>query len=262
MKKLICFAAALTLLLSLSACGEDKLPTETDITTAPATDVVTEAPTATSDEMPTEAPTQTPTEAPRCALTGQEGTLFRNSLGEVWLSVWVTVRNDGTAPLSLPPMDITASAGGSTVKTLSAVTAYPNVIASGETACYYDESRVDTDTVGAADLTFDLAAETAAEDAVVRYTVTDKTQLRDSVYGGLTLTGEIKNEAVTKSESMACVAAVLYGEDDAVLGVLYAYLSDPPAAGKTVSFTLDSFMLPADVTADAVTQIQTFAYPT
>ena len=257
MKKLICFAAALALLLSLAGCvRNDPMPTESGEPTS--------APTEATTELPTEAPTtEAPTEAPDtvvCAVAGQSATLFRNDSGEVWLSAYVLVRNDGASPVSLPPMDLTASVNGGTVKTLSSVTAYPNVLAAGESACYYDEARVDTDMTGAAELAFALAPETAAETDLVRYTVLE-TQLRDSVYGGLTLTGKVKNEAGEDSKGMVCVAAVLYDDSGAVIGVLYAYLPDKLAAGKTIDFTLDSFMLPADATAATVADIQTFAYP-
>ena len=256
MKKLLCLAAALALLLSLAACAPtETLPTES----ADPTQTTTEAPT----ELPTETPTTAPTEAPEtivCAVSGQGATLYRNDVGEVWLSAWVTVRNDGDTPVKLAPTDLTASLNGAELKRLSGVMAYPNVIAAGESACYYDEARVDTDQTGAAELTFTLAPETATEEDLVRYTVSE-TQLRDSVYGGLTLTGKVKNEAGKDSAGMVCVAAVLYDENGTVLGVLYAYLPDKLAAGKTVDFTLDSFMLPADVRSDAVADIQTFAYP-
>lgn len=256
MKKLISFAAVLVLLLALAGCVQDELlPTES----ADPTQTTTEAPT----EPSTEAPTTVPTEAPEtvvCAVSGQGAALYRNDVGEVWLNTWVTVRNDSDAPVQLPPMDLTASVNGAELKRLSGVTAYPNVLAAGESACYYDEVRVDTDQTGAAELTFTLAPETTEEDKLVRYTVSE-TQLRDSVYGGLTLTGKVKNETQEDSKGMVCVAAVLYDEDAAVLGVLYAYLPDRLAAGQSADFTLDSFMLPADVRSDTVADIQTFAYP-
>ena len=133
MKKLICFAAALALLLSLAGCARnDPMPTESGEPTS--------VPTEATTELPTQAPTtEAPTEAPDtvvCAVAGQSATLFRNDSGEVWLSAYVLVRNDGDAPVSLPPMDLTASVNGAAVKTRSAVTAYPNVIAAGESACY------------------------------------------------------------------------------------------------------------------------------
>lgn len=262
MKKLICFAAALVLLLALSACARNEpLPTEAPDPTA------TAAPTEPETEQPTEPATTTPTEPTTeqpetvvCAVSDKRGTLFKNSSGETWLSVCVTVRNDGTGPVSLPLMELTASRDGAALKTFSGLTAYPNVIAAGESACYYDEARVDTDATGAAELAFTLAPETAEEDKLVRYTVSE-TQLRDSVYGGLTLTGKVKNETDEDSKGMVCVASILYDESGTVIGVLYAYLPDKLAAGKTVSFTLDSFMLPAEATAATVADIQTFAYP-
>lgn len=256
MKKWICFAAALALLLALAGCVQNEpMPTESGEPTS--------APTEPATELPTTAPTEATTEAPEtvvCAVSGQGGTLFRNDSGEVWLSAWVTVRNDGASPVRLAPMDLTASVNGSELKTLAAVSAYPNVIAPGETACYYDEARVDTDSTGTAELHFTLAPEAAAQDAVVRYEVSN-TSLRDSVYGGLTLTGEVKNTSSADSSGMVCVAAVLSDDGGAVIGVLYAYLSDPLPAGESVGFTLDSFMLPDDITAASVADLQTFAYP-
>lgn len=257
MKKRICIAAAFALLLSLTACTKDEpLPTETG---APTETTVTEATTEAPTEEATQATTE-PSEELTCTVIGQGSTLYRNDLGEVWLSAWVTVQNDAAVPISLPTMDLTATMNDGTAKTLAGVTAYPNILAAGEIGCYYDETRVDTDQTGAAELHFTLAPEAAAQDAVVRYEVSN-TGLRDSVYGGLTLIGEVTNDTQQDSKGMICVAAVLYGEDDSVLSVLYSYLSDALPAGESVGFTLDSFMLPADITADTVTRTEIFAYP-
>ena len=258
MKKRICIAAAFALLLSLTACTRDEpLPTETG---APTETAVTEATT----EAPTEEATQVtsePSEELKGTVIGKGSTLYRNDLGAVWLSAWVTVQNDAAVPISLPAMDLTATMNDGSTKLLAGVTAYPNILAAGEIGCYYEETRVDTDQTGAAELTFTLAPQPASEDAVQRYTVSEQTQLRDSVYGGLTLIGEVKNDTKQDSEGMICVAAVLYGEDGNVLSVLYTYLSDVLPAGESVGFTLDSFMLPADITADTVTRTEIFAYP-
>lgn len=65
MKKLIALLLAVTMLLSMTACGGSAEPVET----APAT---TEAPTTAPTEAPTEEPTTAPTEAPRVIPTDFE----------------------------------------------------------------------------------------------------------------------------------------------------------------------------------------------
>ena len=85
----------------------------------------------------------------------------------------------------------------------------------------------------------------AAEQSGVRYAVSD-VNLKDSVYGGVELTGRIRNDTAEQG-SLVCVAAVLLDESEKPLGVVYAVLDSPLEAGAETTFGMSSEMLPPEV---------------
>ena len=99
----------------------------------------------------------------------------------------------------------------------------------------------------------------AAEQSGVRYAVSD-INLKDSVYGGVELTGRIRNDTAERG-SLVCVAAVLLDESEKPLGVVYAVLDSPLEAGTETTFGMSSEMLPPEVKSADIAQVVTFAYP-
>ena len=67
----------------------------------------------------------------------------------------------------------------------------------------------------------------------MRYAVSD-VNLKDSVYGGVELTGRIRNDTAERG-SLVCVAAVLLDESEKPLGVVYTVLDSPLEAGASRS---------------------------
>lgn len=261
MKRLAIIAAALALLLFLTACRGEVLPTEPS-TAAPETEAT---PASSETVAPTEAPTDPPTEStepetePPTLCEVRDGvTLYRNDLGEIWASVWVAVTNCADTPLALPETDITLSVDGAAVKTIASVAAYPDVIRAGETGCYFDTVRVDVDAETAA-LSYDIEPVTT-KGVQPRLSLVGEPQLRDSVYGGLTLNGTVQNDMAEDIDGMFCIAAVLYDAEGDVLCVLYDYPDASLPSGASLPFTLDSFMLPEEITSADVNAIEVFAY--
>ena len=139
----------------------------------------------------------------------------------------------------------------------------PQTIEPGEKGWYYDEFTVDTAQTGELAVQYDgdaLAASVrAAEQSGVRYAVSD-VNLKDSVYGGVELTGRIRNDTAEQG-SLVCVAAVLLDESEKPLGVVYAVLDSPLEAGAETTFGMSSEMLPPEVKSADIAQVETFAYP-
>ena len=184
--------------------------------------------------------------------------------GEVWVQLLAEVTNTGSEPLTLGAADWTVcTPDGTELAVRKGVSAYPQTIEPGEKGWYYDEFTVDTAQTGELAVQYDgdaLAASIrAAEQSGVRYAVSD-INLKDSVYGGVELTGRIRNDTAERG-SLVCVAAVLLDESEKPLGVVYAVLDSPLEAGAETTFGMSSEMLPPEVKSADIAQVETFAYP-
>ena len=226
MKRIFAVLLALSLLL-LAACSKGVSPTEPS-----QTEPATQAPTEPATDAPTE-PSQTEPATEPSQPTEEEG-----------------------------PFTVTyAHAQADTVR--KGVSAYPQTIEPGEKGWYYDEFTVDTAQTGELAVQYDgdaLAASVrTAEQGSMRYTVSD-VNLKDSVYGGVELTGRIRNDTAERG-SLVCVAAVLLDESEKPLGVVYTVLDSPLEAGAETTFGMSSEMLPPEVKSADIAQVETFAYP-
>ena len=248
MKRIFAVLLALSLLL-LAACSKGVSPTEpsqTEPATQAPTEPATEAPTEPSQTEPATEPSQ-PEEKGPFTVTYAHAQADTHGSGEVWVQLLAEVTNTGSEPLTLG----------------KGVSAYPQTIEPGEKGWYYDEFTVDTAQTGELAVQYDgdaLAASVrAAEQSGVRYAVSD-VNLKDSVYGGVELTGRIRNDTAERG-SLVCVAAVLLDESEKPLGVVYTVLGSPLEAGTETTFGMSSEMLPPEVKSADIAQVETFAYP-
>ena len=141
--------------------------------------------------------------------------------------------------------------------TADSVSAYPPVIAPNESAYYYE--KLEPDLADTCDLILSLTVPEPTSADVIRYEVGEIT-INDSPYGGLVLSSQVTN-TTSETGELVCVAVVLFGESDEPLAVVQTVLMEPLAAGQTVDFYIEDFLLPAELTSDAVTSVQAFAYP-
>lgn len=258
MKRLICLILALCL-LALSACGT-KTPAPTE-STAPSFSS-TEATTVPTTEPTTESTTKPTTEpAPQAAYElGQcSASAYRDDSGAIWAMGLAEIVNTGEKPLFLDygAFDVT-DANGNAVLSVSSVAAYPQVILPGERGYYFEVFEPGLPDTQALSLTVTPDIREATVDAV-RYEVTE-TQLRNSPYGGLELTGLVKNTSDQNGE-LVCIAAILLGKDGAPLGILTNILTETLKAGAQVEFAAESFMLPPELKASQVDELVICAYP-
>ena len=183
---------------------------------------------------------------------------YRDESGVIRVLGIAWVVNTTDAPLALPActMDFTDT-NGNIVCSADSVSAYPPVIAPNESAYYYE--KLEPDLADTCDLILSLTVPEPTSADVIRYEVGEIT-INDSPYGGLVLSSQVTNTTAETGE-LVCVAVVLFGESDEPLAVVQTVLMEPLAAGQTVDFYIEDFLLPAELTSDAVTSVQAFAYP-
>lgn len=259
MKKLLILLLSVCLLLCLCACDRN------------AASASAEAPesTAATELLPQENPESTAAESSEESVSEEvredilpinyaSALSYRDESGVIRVLGIAWVVNTTDAPLALPActMDFTDT-NGNIVCSADSVAAYPPVIAPNESAYYYE--KLEPDLADTCDLILSLTVPEPTSADVIRYEVGEIT-INDSPYGGLVLSSQVTNTTAETGE-LVCVAVVLFGESDEPLAVVQTVLMEPLAAGQTVDFYIEDFLLPAELTSDAVTSVQAFAYP-
>ena len=259
MKKLFILLLSVCLLLCLCACDKN------------AASASAEAPesTAVTEHLPQENPESTAAESSEESVSEEvredilpinyaSALSYRDESGVIRVLGIAWVVNTTDAPLALPActMDFT-DINGNIVCSADSVAAYPPVIAPNESAYYYE--KLEPDLADTCDLILSLTVPEPTSADVIRYEVGEIT-INDSPYGGLVLSSQVTN-TTSETGELVCVAVVLFGESDEPLAVVQTVLMEPLAAGQTVDFYIEDFLLPAELTSDAVTSVQAFAYP-
>lgn len=184
---------------------------------------------------------------------------YKDSIGSKWITVGVPVTNNGTTNLYLPSATIDIEdVSGALVKTLELVSAYPEVIAPGETAYYYEETTVDEELPSAEELTSILHASIKkATVDLIRFD-TSEISVKDSTYYDVEVTGRVENTS-QEAESFTYVSATLYDADGKFLAVVFTIIDDELAPGEKIGFSATS--LSSDVSASDVASYDVYAYP-
>lgn len=257
MKKIIALLCLLALLVVLAGCSE-KEPAEPDTQpTTQSTQPTTEstAPTETTTEFSNE---PSPSE-PELSFGAANVSTFRDEYGTIYAQALITVKNESTVSVQLSQgvMEF-MDENGVSVFCAESVMAFPDVLAPGETACYFEQVAPEMADTQALSVQLSGVEATPCADPV-RFE-TDAGSLRTSPYGGLILTGTVTNRTATPQE-LCCVAAVLYGQDGSPLAVIYTVLMETLEGSSTLDFTIEHYLLPETLTVDAVADYTLFAYP-
>lgn len=259
MKKLLILLLSVCLLLCLCACDEEAASesAETPESTAATEHLPQENTESTATESSDESVSEEVTED-ILSINYTNALSYRDESGVIRVLGIAWVVNTTDAPLALPActMDFTDT-NGNIVCSADSVSAYPPVIAPNESAYYYE--KLEPDLADTCDLILSLTVPEPTSADVIRYEVGEIT-INDSPYGGLVLSSQVTNTTAETGE-LVCVAVVLFGEFDEPLAVVQTVLMEPLAAGQTVDFYIEDFLLPAELTSDAVTSVQAFAYP-
>lgn len=259
MKKLLILLLSVCLLLCLCACDEEAASesAEPPESTAATEHLPQENTESTAAEISGESVPEEVTED-ILPINYASALSYRDESGVIRVLGIAWVVNTTDAPLALPActMDFTDT-NGNIVCSADSVSAYPPVIAPNESAYYYE--KLEPDLADTCDLILSLTVPEPTSADVIRYEVGEIT-INDSPYGGLVLSSQVTN-TTSETGELVCVAVVLFGESDEPLAVVQTVLMEPLAAGQTVDFYIEDFLLPADLTSDAVTSVQAFAYP-
>ena len=248
MKKALLIILALCMILAMSACfvppvgGGMGSSNESDNESTNETKA-TEA-TTTSDPY---------------KITYSSAKTYRSDTSTTWVQAIAEIENTGSYNLYLRTgkCDIEDSEGNLVASRDMSV--YPQIIAPGEKAVYYDEYVIDSlpepaelKIVPRPDVVKSLTKH-------VTYSVTD-ISIADYIYGGIKVVGRMENTSKYE-ESMIYVAVTLYNEASEPIGLVYTILYDKIAPGEKVGFEAANASLPDEVTADSVASYTAVAYP-
>ena len=257
---LLLVAAMMSALAACGYFGSPAIGTTTDNTpNAPAnTPADTQNNNSSDNSRNTATPRALQTEA--YEITYAKATTWVDILGTVWVQGLVEVTNTGTEPLYLNPgaFDLEDS-DGRLVKSVSLVSAFPDVIASGEKAYYYEETVLEIDK--AIDLVIlpRVSVEKAKVD-LIRFDITDLELSDGSFGGGLTARGRIEN-ATDEKHDLIYVAVVLFDGSNTPIGLLFTIIMEDLNPGDRIGFEMSEFSMLRDISVNDVHSYIAYGYP-
>ena len=246
MKKLLCLFVLFCVILSVG-CAVESAPTvetfEQD-TTQPTTEPTTEA------TEPTTLPTENNEEPPKMASYVVEYTsvkMQRDSVGNSWLNVIVTVKNTGEEAIRLTDGTIAAFADDEQVLLIENATCYPNILRPGEIGYYFEQDPTYVEDGRELRVEFGANMERASADNA-QFIVEDS-QVYDAAFGV-----EVRGAFSESVQGIVC-AAVLFDMEQKPFAVLYEYFDE-----MTNEFTLSSDKLPEGLSKEDVASHIVYVY--
>lgn len=245
MKKVL--ALILCLALALSACGSNSNEAELSSNSSSVSQSASN-----EDEIAKE-----PEIIPSCHNTVYPVKVWTNSIGTPWAQVIIEVLNDGNCSLYLNSISVDfEDASGALFATKNYINAYPQIIAPGETAYYYEEVMFDV--APASELTalphLDIEAATVEQ---IQFPISDLSVSADA-YGYIKAIGRVEN-TTAEEQKLVKVAVMFYDSYNELIGIAFTYVDI--AAGDKVGFEVSGMSLPKDVTIDRIASYTAVAYP-
>lgn len=256
MKRSILILLACVLAL-LCACAAKPEPTEPQGSSSAAPSEPSSEPVPSTEES-SSAPSKTEPPTASFKVTDQRLNVYRNRAEEFWGQVITAVQNTGDAPIYLQncTFRITDTEGKSLASDTT-VSAYPQIVAPGETGYYYAETYLETESAEGLTLEFTPQVSVSAQQAV-SYTV-ENPDLQDSRYGGMELRVTLSNSTAQDTRHY-CVAVLLFDAEGKLLGQFYDVPSVKVPAGSSAVLELSSYMLPDTVTKAEIADYRILAY--
>ena len=259
MKRILCVLLALCLLLALAACRTEKTPEETSRPTetqSPTEPSETEEPTQTTAPEESTDDTQTP-DAPSEEL--QWACSYADDMGRIWAMGFAKVTNDTDSPILTKPCTFRfCDESGAELFTAKDVSCYPQVLPIGETGYYFEIVETGLAEVTPLKLIVE-GGEPVTFKGGIRYE-TEKVSMANSPYGGIVISGEVRNSTPDTGE-LVCVAAVIYDAADKPLCVLSTIVSETLEPNGTAAFSLENYDLPPELNVSEAASFEIFAYP-
>ncbi len=256
MKRSILILLACVLAL-LCACTAKPEPTEPQGSSSAAPSEPSSEPVPSTEES-SSAPSKTEPPTASFKVTDQRLNVYRNRAEEFWGQVISAVQNTGDAPIYLQDSTFhITDAEGKSLASDTTVSAYPQIVAPGETGYYYAETYLETESAEGLTLEFTPQVSVSAQQAVT-YTV-ENPDLQDSRYGGMELRVTLSNSAAQDTRHY-CVAVLLFDAEGKLLGQFYDVPSVKVPAGGSAVLELSSYMLPDTVTKAEIADYRILAY--
>ncbi len=256
MKRSILILLACVLAL-LCACAANPEPTEPQGSSSAAPSEPSSEPVPSTEES-SSAPSKTEPPTASFKVTDQRLNVYRNRAEEFWGQVISAVQNTGDAPIYLQDSTFhITDAEGKSLASDTTVSAYPQVVAPGETGYYYAETYLETESAEELMLEFTPQVSVSAQQAVA-YTV-ENPDLQDSRYGGMELRVTLSNSTAQDTRHY-CVAVLLFDAEGKLLGQFYDVPSVKVPAGGSAVLELSSYMLPDTVTKAEIADYRILAY--
>ncbi len=256
MKRSILILLACVLAL-LCACAAKPEPTEPQGSSSAAPSEPSSEPVPSTEES-SSAPSKTEPPTASFKVTDQRLNVYRNRAEEFWGQVIAAVQNTGDAPIYLQNCTFhITDAEGKSLASDTTVSAYPQIVAPGETGYYYTETYLETEVAEGLTLEFTPQVSVSAQQAVA-YTV-ENPDLQDSRYGGMELRVTLSNSTAQDTRHY-CVAVLLFDAEGSLLGQFYDVPSVKVPAGGSAVLELSSYMLPDTVTKAEIADYRILAY--
>ncbi|MCL2493494.1 MAG: FxLYD domain-containing protein [Clostridiales bacterium] len=253
MKKVFVLVIAIAMLFAFTACGgRAAAPPAGGSPTAPGG-------SPTTPTTPGGSPTTPAKGEVAYKTTYSNARVWTDSIGSKWVQVIVEIENTGTVPLYLSSGSVDLEdSSGTLVKSLSLVSAFPDVIDPGEKGYYYDETTIDNEDVTGLVVVPRPDVRKAKVDNI-KFNVSEFS-LSDDKYFGIHMIGRVENTS-DEEAGMTYVGAVLFDSNDTPIGLLYTIVSGKLEPGDKVGFEGSALTLPRDIKADTVARYEVFAYP-
>lgn len=192
-------------------------------------------------------------------ITHNNITVWKNSIGSVWMQGIVAVKNTGDTDLYCHSgkFDI-ENADGTLAATEDLVSVYPSVVAPGEIAYYYCATKFENgDPEASYTIVPNLDIEKAKVD-IIRY-ATSEFQLQENSYGYIDVLGRIENTH-TETDGMPEVCVILFDKNDLPIGILFTF-GDEFSPGEKQGIDASGISLPDDVSLEDVARFEVYSYP-
>lgn len=261
MKRWIAGFCILCMLLCLCACQKEPVTTEQPTTEPSVIESDSTEPSA-EESVSTESASTEPSEtepAERYRVVSNRVQVYQVSSGTVWALATITVENTGTEALWMDYATVTLkTVGGKEVAVMDSVSAYPQILEPGETGYYCDTIALDLAELESL-IAFMEADIQPANRESLRYQLSNVT-VSDTSFGGMLMEGTVENTTETDGE-LVCICAILLDEATNPIGFISGYLDGTLAAGESVDFSYESFMLPEKMESKYVASYTLFAFP-
>ena len=185
---------------------------------------------------------------------------YKNSIGTVWTQAIFEVTNKGTSALYIGSgaYDLEDS-DGKLISSSTMVSSYPDVIAPGERAYYY-ESTTQYSLDSAIDMRIlPRAKADKAKVDLIRNNVTDL-ELSDDRFFGIRAKGRVENTS-DEAQSRVYVSVILFDAWAKPIGVLSTILMEDLAPGDKIGFEATALSMPPSITTADVGYVLTYSYP-